>query len=181
MKFSFGKKTKSGFLGSFPTFAAAKAHSTSLPVSTFPHHGDACLVTSREQQVLAAFLLSGVARDARVLDFGGGGGYYFHTLRRCGPVSWTVVETPDIVAANKANTQIRFLDHIPLESFDFILASGAIQYDEHPYDVLATLLAMGQPICLNRVPLIAAAADIVTLQHHDDSRVPAWFFASSSR
>lgn len=168
---------KSGFLGSYPSWDAAAIEATPPYLVTTDHHGDPELVTSREQQILSAFLLSGAPRDARVLDFGGGAGYYFATLAKAGPVSWTVVEIPEIVEANKGRSDVRFATEIPPEPFDFVLASGVIQCLDNPYDALDRLLSTGAPVCLNRIPLAAIEDDVITLHHHHDVRSPTWVFS----
>lgn len=188
LKKLFRPKPRGGFLGRYASYVEAAA------ICTPPYHAlvrydlepRQDTITSREQQILAAFALSQAPVPPRVLDFGGATGSHFRTLSRLCDPTWTIVETPEVAAkciAEKIwNDRVVFVDTIPSGPWDFILASGAIQYVDDPYATLRKLLALDAPICINRLPIVAGAEDWLTVQHYDAAdgsatRIPAWFFS----
>jgi putative methyltransferase (TIGR04325 family) len=122
--------------------------------------------TSRDLQFIAAV---GICLEAsrpgshvRVLDFGGAFGHYFHVATSAFPnVSWewTVVETLTMVtlaARTEVGQSIRWtsdLDSALDERWDFVLASGSLQYVPDPIRVLTKLGRMAPYVLLTRLPL----------------------------
>lgn len=125
----------------------------------------------------------------KVLDFGGSLGIsYFHSRRFLGPVRWSVVELPELVALGSrhfASNELSFydsienclwVDHVP----KIVLLSGVLQCLPEPWETLRRLLEIRAPfVFLDRTALIDSGTDRLTVQHVPASiyRIdhPAWF------
>lgn len=118
----------------------------------------------------------------RILDYGGALGSYYFFLRGFLPElqSWTVVELAETVElgnAELADGVLRFSKEI--EPADIVLASGALQYTEAPYDRLRDLLRLASFVILDKVPLWDR--DRLTVQRVNPSlfkaSFPCWVFS----
>jgi putative methyltransferase (TIGR04325 family) len=75
--------------------------------------------------------------DISVVDFGGATGELGREFQSRFPgSSFTVVETPTLVAMMRDKTSIQYVTSLPA-SFDIFFSSGTLQYVEMPLDVLA--------------------------------------------
>ena len=144
--------------------------------------------------VLAELLASAAAHqgELRVLDFGGALGSlyfqhrsYFSALRR---VEWNVVEQESFVAAGREHLEqdgLRFFtsieDSLAHATPAIVMASCVLQYLPQPREMLLRLAAAAPRMVLDRLPLIDAPADRLTLQTVPASiypaSYPAWFLA----
>ena len=116
----------------------------------------------------------------RILDFGGGMGKFYFTLRSKIPVvNWDVVELPATVqvARNLKNEKLHFYSSIAAAPKpDLVVASGSLQYCQSPVSVLDELKELQVPIILDRVPIVDRAQlsiQIVTVPFK--ARLPLWF------
>lgn len=108
-----------------------------------------------------------------VLDYGGACGLHYFTVRRLIPkkcrLSWTVIETPAMVAAGKtiANDELQFfsdLASVQGQKFDVVHSSGTLQCVPDPFASLAALTSFNAPsLVLNRIGIHAGKNDFITL------------------
>jgi putative methyltransferase (TIGR04325 family) len=145
-------------------------------------------------QNLAAILHAlGTGKRSRlhVLDFGGGMGVHYLTLRHLLPVDhevrWTVCETRAAARTGHehfANEELDFIDDLDRvgSPVDLVFASGALQYTEAPSRYFERLASLASHVVLNRTPFINAATDVLTLQSVTRDgyavRLPVWLLSS---
>jgi putative methyltransferase (TIGR04325 family) len=131
-----------------------------------------------------------------VLDFGGGlGTTYYHCkpfLKGIEVLRWSIVERPEVVECGQREFQdeeLRF--YFDIESAlaprtpDVVILSGVLHYLDKPKELLVKLSKCGIPYAiLARVPLVAAAQDILAVQYTSPQiypqSIPAWFFAQEA-
>ncbi len=163
-----------GFYGSYRSFADAERASIGY---TYTPAGPPAVGPSEDErtaQVLAP-LRSVLSGPVSVLDVGGADGSYF---RRLAPhikiASWTVFETPSLVAAMPTNGAVRFTSDVSaLGRYDLVFMSGFVQYAADPYRMLREFVPRGRYALLNRLPL--ADRDQLTVQRGRGYSYPAWF------
>lgn len=182
------RSARFGFSGDFDTFAAAQAEAAGYeaagPVQAAQAPEPSIDVDARLQQVLAALALV-PQRPLSVLDLGGAAGGYYHLLRPFMSLHWTVLETPAMVAANRhrATDELAFIDSVAdvAPAYDLVLMSGVLQYLDEPHATFERVSALAPFTLVNRLPLIDAPRDRLTVQRVHPSvyrgSYPAWFFA----
>jgi len=146
------------------------------------------------QDLAALFVLDPGRGDGplRVLDFGGGMGVHYFTLRPLLPwksgVRWTVCETAATARAgrnNFANEELSFVDDLDglTEPFEVAMASGALQYTDAPVRHFRRLSMLSDRLIVNRAPFCDASEDRVVLQHvrgtFYQASLPTWFFSEA--
>jgi len=186
------RNRKYGFFGNYDSFAAAQAdsagyQSAEVVQAMAARAGDppgGVQIDERSQHVLAAFAMI-PQRPLSVLDFGGANGGYYHLLRRFIPLRWTVLETPELAAANRhrATDELSFISDVTHASRadQVVLMSGVLQYLEDPHKTFDIISRLAPFVVVNRIPLIDAARDRLTVQRVHPSMysgsMPHWFFA----
>jgi putative methyltransferase (TIGR04325 family) len=128
--------------------------------------------------LLAALLyVAAAGRSLRVIDFGGSLGSSWRQNRRfidrlTVPVSWSVVEQPNFVAAgrqNFSNDVLRFHDSIAeaaVGGVDVVLFSSSLCYVAEPARFVAEAWESGARfLAVDRLPLIRGSGDRIRLQH----------------
>jgi putative methyltransferase (TIGR04325 family) len=129
----------------------------------------------------------------RVFDFGGALGRHYFGVRSVLPTSrrldWTVCETPTMsLAGNRhfPSDELSFVDAAEkLDGhYDIGIASGSLQYVEHPWLTLRFLMSKASLLIVDRLPLIEGASDRLTIQRVPPwvyrASYPAWFFARAN-
>jgi putative methyltransferase (TIGR04325 family) len=132
--------------------------------------------------------LRGRSTSLRVLDFGGGMGLHYFTLRHFltmpGIASWTVCETATTAAVGASHfgdERLRFVSELPsaADRSDLAMASGSLQYVDDPARILVRLAEQSDLLLLNRLPLLGGG-DRIALQSVGDidhpASLPVWFF-----
>ena len=117
-------------------------------------------------QTLLGLIAHGHGRSLRVLDFGGGAGiHYFQTVAFLGAgvdIRWSVVETPEMVAAASAqleNEDLKFFTSIEsavdyLGKVELVIGNSSLPYSPDPLAYLDKLLAVqADHIYITRTPL----------------------------
>lgn len=152
--------------------------------------------TSRDLQFIAAV---GICLEAarpgspvRVLDFGGAFGHYFDVAASAFPnVSWEwkVVETPAMVSVGDGTKGDRSIswtsdfDSAMGERWDFVFASGTIQYVPDPMGVLARLGRLAPYFLLTRLPLWPVDHHLPAVQRLSrmdrSGYYPTWIFSEA--
>jgi len=144
--------------------------------------------------VIAERLTCALAQHGRldVLDFGGALGslYFQHRsfFSNLEAVQWSVVEQKEFLTQGRAHVAdgcLRFYESIEAcckeRSPAIGIASSALQYLPNPRELLLQLLAATRATILDRLPLIDAATDRLTVQTVPPSiysaSYPAWFFS----
>ncbi len=140
--------------------------------------------------LLQARLALGAAQPFHVLDFGGGLGEHYFSLKRWlgKPLTWTVVETEPLVAAGSRHLTedgLRFasdLLSVRDRNYQVVLASGVLQYLPEPRLRLRELSELATPyLVLDRLPLMDVERDRLTIQKADPTlfraSFPAWFLS----
>jgi putative methyltransferase (TIGR04325 family) len=127
----------------------------------------------------------------RVLDFGGGYGSLYETLRWLYPdlrFDWTIVELPALVARGSemgASAEKHFVSEIPAGRFSLVIASGTLHYLPDPAITFAKLAAIESPAYfIGRVPIAPfLSVDRLTVQTVPASlfaaKFPCWIFSES--
>lgn len=117
-------------------------------------------------KTLLPFALLAKSKNLRVLDFGGGGGSHYTTLKVVlgdrSNIRWNVVETPQMVRGCRIleNNELKFFDDIQearghLDGLDLVFTSSALQYCNEPLSVLRELVDLEAPhLFLSRTPFI---------------------------
>ena len=121
-------------------------------------------------------------REAHILDFGGALGTHYFALRPLLPeslkVRWTVCETEpmcDAGSRNFANDELSFVSSLEsVPSASLAVASGSLQYLEHPIATFRELADRAPYVFVDRLPLTARSKDRLTLQ-----KVPPWLYRSA--
>jgi len=163
--------------------------------AAFERDGVAFAEMERAWPVLASLLWMASQQQGRlhVLDFGGslGSSYRQHRsfLGALSELRWSVVEQPHFVAAGRRRFEdaaLRFYPDVPsclaVARPDVVLLSSVLQYLEHPYSVLRSLLALElEFVLVDRTPFLAASRDRLTVQRVSRrmgaASYPAWFFS----
>lgn len=99
-------------------------------------------LNSEDFRTISIIGLSNLRDGSVILDFGGGAGVHYFTLKRNFPMlklNWIVVETPEMVRQAKSleNLELKFVDSIEnavilFNNFDLILANSSLQYCSEP-------------------------------------------------
>jgi len=130
-----------------------------------------------------------------VLDFGGSlGSTYFQNrrfLERLPAVRWNIVEQPRQVEIGKADFEdehLRFYNDIETclaaTQPNVLILGSVLQYVEHPFDALRTLLAPScRHLIIDRTPFWDGPTDKLCVQHVPAeiyaASYPSWIFSSS--
>jgi putative methyltransferase (TIGR04325 family) len=175
-----------GFFGQYASFQDALSRSTGYRSDYIAKSVAARARTSSVQvstrilQVLATFSIMRPT-PVSVLDIGGGHGGHFYALRPFFPsLKWTILETPEMVAACR-NSDIRYVDdkNDLASTYDAVIMCSVLPYLPDPYGALHTFSALSPYLILQRVPLISAP-DRITIQRTTRAlyaaSYPAWFF-----
>jgi putative methyltransferase (TIGR04325 family) len=153
-------------------------------------------LNDRSLQNLAALLVGfgPEPRDeVRILDFGGALGGLYYELREFIPrrrkLSWTVCEIPLMAATGTqsfATDELSFVGDLAAlhgQTFDAVIASGSLQCVPTPLANLEALAPLSNVLILNRMPLIDASKDRLTVHHVNPeiyaASVPNWFFSET--
>lgn len=142
---------------------------------------------------LLAGLLWAATRNGNrlnVLDFGGSlGSSYFQNrafLAHLDGLTWSIVEQEQFVRCGREQfaDQVLHFYHTVDECAaarrpDVVLLSSVLPYLEHPYRLLAEIIARGvDSIIIDRTPLLDGALDRLTIQRVPaeiyEARYPAW-------
>lgn len=183
---ALGRSEFRGHFGSFEEAnAAAKGYNDPVIADAFASmsHPDPIHITSRSQQVLAAFAPAIIQRQRlAVLDVGGAHGFYYYALRDfLPPLDWTILETPQMAQRWPDGPICYVSDQSQLASrYDVALLSGVLQYLADPYAELAKYASRADFVILNRLPLVRE--DRLTIQRvrlHYRASYPAWFFGEA--
>lgn len=145
--------------------------------------------------VLAGLLWAAAQSGGRlnVLDFGGAlGSSYFQNrafIRQLPDVRWNIVEQPAHVREGRKlfeNEYLKFYESIEeclsQTTPNVALLSGVLQYMEHPYDLLATVLKIsGICVIIDRTPYWCEEYDRLGIQRAAanvfDASYPMWVFS----
>lgn len=104
-----------------------------------------------------------------VLDIGGGAGTYYFVLNRLMSsmnLDWTILETETMVReCSRISQSIQFVTEMPEANYDVALISGALQYIDHPYELLVGTAAHARWIILTRLPVQKSGRDRIVVQH----------------
>jgi putative methyltransferase (TIGR04325 family) len=143
-------------------------------------------------ELLAA--ASGLGNRLSVMDFGGALGSLYHQhrayLENIVELKWGVVEQKTLADAGRAHCtdeHLQFYDSIEAcvagMHPDIAVASCVLQYLPEPWVALRQLLGAAPATIIDRLPLIDADTDRLTVQTVDDkiypASYPAWFFSRS--
>lgn len=110
------------------------------------------------QAAQLAALRAGWGQDSiKILDFGGALGVYYQAIKQAFPnnfpIRYDVVELPKICEAGRhINAKVNFVQTIPRENYDLVIASGALQYVPDWQGLLADFGA-AEFLFLPRTPL----------------------------
>jgi putative methyltransferase (TIGR04325 family) len=130
--------------------------------------------------------------DLKVLDFGGALGHHCLLVRRLLPADlrlrWMVWETPAMCAVGREHVEkekegLSFISSAEeiTGRFSFVLASGSLQYVARPWDRLRMLRGLAPWMMVDRLPLVEADEDRLTVQRVPPwiyrARYPAWFLS----
>jgi putative methyltransferase (TIGR04325 family) len=176
------------FYGDFDSFTSAQQASTGYNSSAIAQAAADRLratlatvepppVNARTSQVLAA-LRSIHSHHHSVLDVGGASGMYYYELRPHLPhLTWTVLETPEMVRAHQGLGSLRYVSDPEMagSDYDVVLMSGVLQYLPDPYAALQDFCRRGDWLLVDRLPLIER--DRITVQSTGPHSYPAWFFS----
>jgi len=152
--------------------------------------------TSRDVQFIAAL---GICLEAsqpgprvRVLDFGGALGHYYDTAASAFPTlawEWVVVETPAMVQVSAGADNGRSiswtsdLDQALAETWDFVLASGSLNYVPDPIENLTRLCGRTPYTLITRLPLWPVEHHLPVVQRRsrrDRAGIyPTWVFSEA--
>jgi len=131
-------------------------------------------------RVLTSILLACRSDTAKVLDFGGSHGPYYHRFRPFMPhrsVQWTVQELPEVVSSAKGTDELSFVTETPDQVFDLTIISGSLQCSAKPTEFLAGL--QSQFILLDRLPVSKTnTEDRAHIQRIGSGETPMWVFGS---
>ncbi|WP_322906514.1 methyltransferase, TIGR04325 family [Paenibacillus campi] len=203
-------KGRYGFFGNYASYEEALKQSTGyenpiiiekIKQYTITHIKNLeTRLDTRSQQLLTSFAhiqATMPKNEYRILDFGGGMGVHYYTLKAFLPPTvrfqWVVFETPSMSAAGKenfANDELSFINKSELEyaaasgEFDFIIASSFVQHTDDPetyFNIIKSFNTLF--ILMNRLQLIEQEKDILSVQYVDptiyDASYPAWFLAEN--
>jgi putative methyltransferase (TIGR04325 family) len=128
-----------------------------------------------------------------VLDFGGSlGSSYFQNrafIRQLPDIRWNIVEQPAHIRDGRRlfqNEHLRFYESIEEclshTAPNVIVVSGVLQYLEHPYNLLATMLKLSSiSVIIDRTPYWNGDYDRLSIQRVDpkifDVSYPLWVFS----
>jgi putative methyltransferase (TIGR04325 family) len=181
-----------GFLGNYESFAAARIDSTGYPDAAITSaylegigkiRGSS--ISTLDSLLLAAMqcAILKLERKVRVLDFGGGLGAQYFSLRRF--ISdqierWTVVELSENVEAGNEMADDKLIFTTELQEADIVIASGSLQYTPTPYETLRALLKLATFSIFNRMPVFDRDRWTVQRIHPDlfghEVSLPHFFF-----
>jgi putative methyltransferase (TIGR04325 family) len=124
------------------------------------------------------------ARPLRIVDFGGafGSSYRQYKAFYGDPVTWAIVEQPEIVRLGQDHFRNRGMEfHSSLASAlsaaaaDVILLSSVLQYIREPYGLLAEITRSNvEHVIIDRTPCCSGSREVLTVQH-----VPPEIYAAS--
>jgi putative methyltransferase (TIGR04325 family) len=173
-----------GFYGDYATFDAALAVSTGYNTAAIAQvvatwrHVPAIDLHAPYQHVLAALAPVLIGREhLSVLDVGGGCGMYFYALRPfLPPLTWTILETPEMVRAC-ANGEIRYVEDAAqlIPPYNVVLLSTVLPYLRDPYAEFTRFAGMAEYLILARLPLWSRDRLTVETPSRYAASYPAWF------
>jgi len=133
--------------------------------------------------VVAGMMLKHGGR-LRILDFGGGLGIGYMTLRESivhdsASIDYTIVEIAEVCAAGRELLpvgEVTYLDSLPVQGeFDLVHSASALQYIEDWSQVLKVLSGYRAQYILLSDVFAGAVPTFVTLQIYYASRIRHWF------
>jgi putative methyltransferase (TIGR04325 family) len=189
-----------GFVGSYPSFAAAEAEASgyqtegySIPVANYLRamvsEPPLVAIDERFMQVhsaLSYIVQSENAASLKVLDYGGGSGGYAKAIRQLMPataIDWTILESPIVVGACEkvVGSPARYAFSVNSQSFDVAIISGTLQYLEEPWPALEDTARHVRWVILTRLPVVSDDSDQVTLQrvppHQNGGSMAVWLLS----
>ncbi|MEM7707353.1 MAG: TIGR04325 family methyltransferase [Pseudomonadota bacterium] len=162
------------FFGVFPDYAAALAATPTGKPTGYDTEAAATLYAERHTQVYPAdypvlfWLADSLPGWSRVFEIGGHTGVSFYAYKRYieypKKLSWTILDVPAVVDAGKSiagkrgETRLSFLTEPKRETYDVLLAAGALQYLPDPLSqTLDSLAELPKQILLNLLPVTEQA------------------------
>lgn len=124
------------------------------------------------------------ADPLRILDFGGGLGIGYMTLRESvvrhsKSIEYTIVEVTEVCAAGREllpASEVTYVDSLPVKGeFDLVHSASALQYIEDWAAVLRVMSGYGAQYILLSDVFAGAVPTFVTLQNYYTSRIRHWF------
>lgn len=139
------------------------------------------LAPSTGDRASLPLLVGALGRAGHIVDFGGGLGVDYLSLRRACPtipVTYTVVDLPVVCVRGRAvipDPGVRFVDTIPDARADILYANSVLQYCEDWRETLGTLCRRLRPRHALFVRLAAGEESYITMQRNGSgATLPMW-------
>jgi putative methyltransferase (TIGR04325 family) len=156
-------------------FVAAVSGTEPLGVAHESTHMTRRDLCAHNMLLVYGYVLTRASRDRdemSVLDWGGGTGHYAVIAQALLPevtIRYTVKEVPELCRAGQENLpQVTFTNAEDVcfsQTYDLVLASGSLQYEEDWRRLLSRLASCGKSwLYVTRLPLVSKAATFVVVQ-----------------